>query len=274
MRRWIGLWIVVGLLAATSACARNQIFTHNDPPPYVVEDGDPLWKPTKAQLAEWVASGVQAAAAGMYLPDLPVVGKWMRTFDPPIPAAQGRQVRFIILMSPELGATVAGYAAAWHEPTWEEMRQNRDRVIGGIASRLSHEYYGARLYVAAGMLGDEPGSPDTSVHGGAYAPYYKDEWRRVDISKAGSLAYVLKSEWTSGSPNAKWALGYLLGQMGDYIAMVDGDRLSIRFGTWPRRPQYYPVEQFDFGATPPAANTIRIAIGTDASFAYADFPLR
>lgn len=281
MTRWIGMCAVClsvalapawGMQHNTPGRSASSRYDSTAPAPLVVTEGDPLWRPTRAQLAEWVNAGIQAAAEGMYVPDLPVVQQWMWTFDKPVTTGDGRGVKFMILVSPELGATLAGYAAAWDEGQWEKIQARRDRVVADLAQRLSHEFYGSDLTVAAGMIGGDPGSPTAQVWG---AVYYKGEWRGADMWGAGSLESALAGGFPSGSPDARWAVGYLLGQMLDQPALAEPDALSVRLGRWPRRPTEYPRQDFVEAMGDPglADSTMRLAVGTSAAWAYVDWSL-
>jgi len=277
MRKWIALWLIgLGLVGTVTwgtqaiGSVGGQIgvpsVTTVSPSPILVLDGDPLWTPTAEQFQSWVAQGVEAAAAEMYLADLPVVERWMWTFDEPAALPAGRGMQFMVMVTPELAGVVTGYAAAWDESIWEELQADRDQVISDLAVRLRQSLPQREVTFAVAVLYDS----DVRLEG---AVWYEGMWRYILVGNRIPVRGLVQDDLGSSALNAQWVVGYLLGRMADRPALARADDLSVRLCLWRALARRWPDQQFVLAVPSPgfSKNDIRTVIGSSETFSYVDW---
>jgi len=249
----------VGVFGAPSAVTVG-------PPPILTLDGDPLWTPTLEQFRTWVAQGVEAAAAGMYLADLPVVEKWMWSFEEPVDLPAGRGMPFMVMLTPELAGVISGYAAAWNETTWEELQADPGQVISDLANRLRQSLPKREVTFAVAVLHDNNLPMEGVV-------WYEGMWRYLGVASGRPLRRLVKKDLSPSALDPLWVVGYLLGQMLDRPALAQAPNLSVRLCSWSALSRRWPGQEFVLALEPPgfSKDQMRVAIGNSEAFGYVDW---
>jgi hypothetical protein len=234
----------------------------------MTEEGDPIWKPSLEQLAGWVANGANAAASEMYLPNLPAVERWSWSSADGIDLAEGRGLRLMLVMTPELTATVAGYAAAWQEDIWERMQSDPAAVAVELATRLRESFDGHAVTFVAGVHGKR-----LDMQG---AIWFDGVWRRLQVPISTPLTDFVTDGFTEGALDAQWAARYLLGQALESPALSPPEEMRLHVCEWQRVPDTEPDAWLTAALPAPGfgASAVRVAVGKVERFAYVDFSLR
>jgi hypothetical protein len=288
--------LVLGL-PAWPAAARNVIVVqpgsmtdYSGAPPIIPLVGDPVWNPTDEQLAAWALDGVNAAAADMYLADQPGVLSWIWAPDQPVALPEGRSLRFAALLTPQLVATTAGYAAAWDERWWGKVQADQANTLGELGARVNSAMRGSQLtwlvVLDAPDLIGWPTAPNATI-------YYKDRrWGSVRGATPTGMGDFVQDSFPLGASGDRWAGGYLLGQIADWPCLQKSDSLAIITYNWQLRPQqrvewssempeapslspittHFLAEQL-VDLRPPLPDIARLLIGGSNHWAFADFSL-
>jgi hypothetical protein len=253
----------------------EEVSAPDNPPIIEAQPGDALWKPSTEQLARYVNAGIEAAAMEMYLPDQPGVFEAWWARDEGIALSGDRWVRFACLVTPQMAATVAGYAAAWDEEKWQAMGEDQQKVVGEIAGQLSDEFSGKDLSFVVGIL--DGGAPQPKA-----AVWFDGDWRGLmdpqGVSGIPLARFTSDAYPAQGALSARWAAQYLLGAIGDIPALGPADQISICVYQWPRVPtSWYSQRQFaDLVPAPEVTERgfVRLALGDEEAFAFIDLDLR
>lgn len=234
-----------------------------------VQLGDPMWKPGTDQLKSWIGAGIMAASANMYLPDVAAVARWSWSGDRADPLPGGRQLRYVVMVTPQLTAVATGYDAAWNEDIYTAIQQDRDLVEGALADDVMPSFDGRNLYFAAAIRGPQ-------LDGGQAAVYYDGAWRYAEFSLWGGLEAFIADANQPGFGDFRWAAEYVLSQDEDSPALKPAEEILVYMVRWPSHPTAALSAEFVSSLPTPTGfdgERCRLALGAPGRFAYVDFPM-
>jgi len=235
------------------------------PPPLKYREGDPIWRPTEERLARWVSDGMTAAAMEMYLPDVAGIATWSW-----IPEGDGlalpggRMLQFAAAMTPEVVATVTGWAAAWDDDTWARIQKDQNAVARELAAKLHPQFGGGLDFVVAV---DGPRTTELVA-----AVYFAGGWRHLDPDSGRGLATFADDTVEAAHPTTNWAAMYLLSQCLDFPALNPPDGVNVHVCRLSDINQTAPAELLPLLPTPQGygSDQWRLAIGGQEGLAYCD----
>jgi hypothetical protein len=234
---------------------------------------DPVWVPTVAQVYEWVHDGINAAADGVDLQDVPGVKRWVWGYPAGEPCGRGQSLRFIIVAAPQFVATVAGWAAAWQEGTWARIQIDQDEVAAQLARGVARRWQPLRLMVAVGIQGrpepDDGYSPTVAI-------YHDSAWQCQHKGGFSTLEGFAELGCPKVGRTALWATAHVLKKAMDSSAFGEPKSTVVallELGRVPLEPLDVP---FDLRLPTPATHNpgwARVAVGDPDSLRYADLRL-
>jgi hypothetical protein len=255
------------MLSCGAASANGAGYSYGQEGEAVIDPkpGDPIWWPTTEQLQRWVNWGIDAAAKGTGLLDAASVEYYVRAFPQGIPCHAG-ELRFVVMVSPQLVSTTAGWSAAWEEDLWQQIQTDQDTVSGTIASALSEDTARSELRFLFGIARDDVKAP---VDANA-AMWVYGEWHHVHLSLGGTAAERADDAPAPSHPTERWAGSYVMAWMMYDTALSDPGRISVVEGQFLRRQRIGPdAELTDAAQVTPRAT--RLVIGRPEEYAYVDF---
>jgi hypothetical protein len=234
-----------------------------------IEGGDPVWQPTKDQLAGWVSNGFTDAGAGTDFLAIPVIENmtWVNLEGTPLP--DDRFLRFASIVTPRLGGTAYGYAKAWDEETWNNYQQDPQGVIDGIAGDLMSTFDGSELIFPLAIQG-------TAMDDMSAAVFYGGRWWYAAPSVWGGMSEFSADSVADQSPTSRWVGEYLLAQEATQPALQPPEQITVYTIQWLSEPLQPPDEKFIAALPTPGwtgTENVRLAVGTVDTYAWVDFNL-
>lgn len=267
MARWFAVVALsVALLAGLGYAAEEPTKAITSIP---VVMGDPVWQPTKEQLARWVSDGASAAAAETDPTEMPIVGSmtWLSDNGTPLPG--DRALRFAALVTPQLGATIYGYAAAWDDDTWQSLQQDPQGTASKLGGDLLPAFPGRDLQFPIGIHGSRFDDMKAAV-------YYDGRWWYAEPTLWGGMDAFTADAAAEVMPSARWAAEYLVAQEARYAAFEPAPEIYVYMVRWPSEPPDLPDAGFVAELPKPSwtgPDNARLAVGTAEEFAWVDFDL-
>jgi len=261
--------VATGYGEETPAGAEPEAAPAEAPAAIPMEAGDPVWQPTKDQLAEWVGAGFKDAGDGTDFLTIPVVENttWVSLDGTPLP--DERYLRFASLITPRLGGTIYGFGRAWDEDTWNSYQQDPQSVVDETAGELLSTFDGSELIFPLAIQG-------TAMDDMQAAVFYAGRWWYAVPTVWGSMSEFSADSVSDQSPTARWAAEYLLTQEASQPALQPPQETTVYTVQWLSEPLQGPDEKFVAALPSPAwtgTDNVRLAIGTVDTYAWIDFDL-
>ena len=238
------------------------------------EAGDPLWAPSPERLTKWVDEGITAGMDEVELPTVANVTRWAWSSDRglKVPTEEGpnRTLRCVIVVTPQALATIAGYAAACHEATYQRINADRAAVVSDIVGRLA---ISPDLLIVAVVNG-----PDGELPA---AIYVAGSWHSPDREQGRLLDDFMDGTFPAGQLTPYWAATFAMASCEGKKFLDPRERTRLYlYHLTPATPPNHLIP-----ATPPtrrpfaealpvprskSGEVIRVAFGDENGFVYAD----
>ncbi len=243
------------------------------PGPFRVVSTDPVWVPTVLEVNDWVHDGINAAADGVALQDVPGLKRWAWGYPAGEPCGRGQSLRFVIVAAPQYVATVSGWTAAWHEATWARIQLDQDEVAAQLARGIARSWRNGRLLVAVGIQGRP--EPDDGYRP-TVALYYDNAWRCRHEGGLSALEGFVDLGASQGGRTPLWATARVLRDALNGSAFSDPENTVVALLQLERVPLEPLSIAFDPRLPTPAVRQpgwARVAVGDPDSLGYVDLCL-
>jgi hypothetical protein len=241
--------------------------------PFRVVHTDPVWVPTVLEVNEWVHDGINAAADGVALQNVPGVKRWAWGYPAGEPCGRGQTLRFVVVGAPQLVATVAGWTAAWDEATWARIQLDQDDVAAEVTRSVAARWRRGHLLVAVGIQGrPEPNGgyrPAVAIH-------YDNAWRCRHEGGFSTLEGFVKVGASERGRTALWATARVIRDALDCSLFSDVENTVVALLELQRvspGPLDIPFDPRLPTPTVQRAGWARVAVGDPDSLRYVDLRL-